>query len=122
MNRSFFALVALSVVAAACSPAAPAPVATAPHTTASPPLASNETAPAARADGRLATTVTPLHYDLKFDVDPAQGGFRGITTISVHAAAPTSFVVLNGREMRPTKIVADINKVAVTGTWTTRRA
>jgi len=125
VKRSFYAPVALSaifVAVTACSPAAPSVASTkAPHVVASPRLAA-EAPPTARADGRLPTTVSPLRYDLKFDVDPAQGGFRGITTILVHAAAATSFVVLNGREMKPTKIVADIGKSTITGAWTTRRA
>ncbi|MEO9233161.1 MAG: M1 family metallopeptidase [Polyangiaceae bacterium] len=123
MKRSFTSLLSFAVAVAACSPAAPPPTSAQPlsHAVVAPPPAS-EPAPEARADGRLPATVTPLRYDLKFDVDPNQTGFRGITTILVHAGSPTSFVVLNGRAMQPTKVIAQIAKGEIPGTWTTRRA
>jgi aminopeptidase N len=123
VKRSFFTLLSISALAFACSPAAPPPAAAQPISRAvvTPPPA-NDPAPEARADGRLPATVTPLRYDLKFDVDPNQAGFRGITTILVHAGSPTSYVVLNGRAMQPTKVVAQLPKAEIAGTWTTRRA
>src|SRR4051794_36264469 len=53
---------------------------------------------AARAE-RLPTTVTPTHYDLKFDVDLANARFDGTETIHVQVASPIMKVVLNAAEI-----------------------
>ena len=123
VKRIVFAALALSVVAIACSPAAPAPSTTAPSQAKLPqPAQPSDAEPAPRADGRLPDSVAPTHYDLQLDVDPAQNGFRGITTIAIHVSAPTSYVVLNGRDLKPVRVAAELGKSEIVGTWAARRS
>ncbi len=121
VKRIVFA--ALALIAVACSPAAAPPSTTASsHAKIALPPQPSDQEPAPRADGRLPETVTPTHYDLQLDVDPAQNGFRGITTIAVHATAPTSYVVLNGRDLKPVRVAVEIGKSEMAGTWAARRS
>lgn len=109
-------------LALGCSPAAGPSAASPAIKTASAPTTSAESEPASRPDGRLPATVSPLGYTLKLDVDPAQSGFRGIATIAVHVPKETSYVVLNGRDLKPVRVAAEVGKREITGTWTARRS
>jgi hypothetical protein len=44
--------------------------------------------PVALAPARLSADVIPRHYDLFFDVDPAQGRFSGTVDIDVEVRSP----------------------------------
>ncbi|MEK0082609.1 M1 family metallopeptidase [Benzoatithermus flavus] len=77
------------------------------------------TAAAETTPGGLPAGVTPTHYAIALDVDPAAPTFRGATRIDVTVAAPTDRVVLNakeltigravvvGRESDPARVVVD---------------
>ncbi|HEX7666448.1 MAG TPA: M1 family metallopeptidase [Polyangiaceae bacterium] len=105
-----------------CSPEAAPPAKTAVAKTTATPTTSGEAEPASRPDGRLPATASPLKYELKLDVDPAQNGFRGIATIGVHVPKETSYLVLNARDIKPVRVAAEIGKSEVAGTWTTRKS
>lgn len=112
----------LAVLAAACAPAAPAPK-TQGATRAQPtPTTAAETEPARRADGRLPDTASPTHYDLALDVDPAQSSFHGTATIAVHLTKASSFLLLNGRDLKPSSVSALVGATEIAGTASPRRS
>jgi alanyl aminopeptidase len=64
--------------------------------------------PAAREDGRLPRTAIPKHYSLTLDIDPTQPRFAGTTTIDVDVPEPTSYVILNARDMHVVRALATV--------------
>ena len=46
--------------------------------------------------GRLSSVVTPLRYELTFNIDPRQGAFGGNARIDVQIAAPAQRIWLHG--------------------------
>ena len=50
-------------------------------------------------------------YAVNLEVDPSLERFNGRVTIDIDVAAPTSFVVLNGRDLHITKVTATVGGV-----------
>ena len=50
--------------------------------------------------GRLSSVVTPLRYELTFNIDPRQGAFGGNVRIDVQIAAPAQRIWLHGLGLR----------------------
>jgi alanyl aminopeptidase len=55
--------------------------------------------PPVRDDGRLPATALPERYRLDLRIDPTKPRFSGRATVLVHLPEPTSFIVLNARDL-----------------------
>jgi alanyl aminopeptidase len=79
--------------------------------------------PPPREDGRLPPTVTPQRYRVALTIDPNQARFSGVGTIEVDVPQPTSVVVIHGRDMNVSRVVARAGGATeITATATARVA
>ena len=78
--------------------------------------------PAAREDGRLPPLAIPRRYALSLTIDPNQPRFSGETRILVDIPEATSHLVLHGRDLHVTRVIAEIGTERVAGVVTPRLA
>ncbi len=95
--------------------AAPAPTDAEGGNVASTTSAALDEVPPPREDGRLPALARPRHYRLALDVDPTQERFHGKATIDVELAKPTSHLVLHGRALNITEVVATAGASRIAG-------
>jgi aminopeptidase N len=94
----------LGLLAGACAGAPD--TATAPQSPKEVSTATQWRGPPPSIDGRLAPGVTPKRYAVDFDVDPSKERFSGHVRIDVDIAAPTSAIVLHGRDLTIARVSA----------------
>jgi len=87
-----------------------------------PPTASAEPPPAAREDGRLPALALPERYALTLAVDPDQERFQGEVKILLFLASQTPYLVMHGRDLHVTEVVARAGTETFRGTATARVA
>ncbi|HEY6459917.1 MAG TPA: M1 family metallopeptidase [Polyangiaceae bacterium] len=78
--------------------------------------------PPPREDGRLPATVTPQRYSLDLRIDPRMPRFSGKALVQVLVPAPTTYVVMNARDMQIGRAVARVGGVEIPATPTMRVA
>jgi aminopeptidase N len=79
-------------------------------------------APPPRADGRLPSLARPLGYELRLAVDPARERFEGTASIRVEIAAPTTHLVMHGRDLRIARATIRSGALEQAATASTRLA
>jgi alanyl aminopeptidase len=84
------------------------------------PDAASAPSPPPDVEGHLPVTVRPEHYRVALRVDPAKDRFSAVASIDVSVPAPTSFVVLHGRDLHLTRVEAALTTARIPATATPR--
>jgi alanyl aminopeptidase len=116
-------LVAPTLLAiAACAPEAAPPPSIVPRSVVRQlaPVERVPDAPEPRDDGRLPDLAAPVRYALSLRLDPVEARYTGVATILVDVKQPTYHVVLHGRDLHVSRVVARNGREVVEGSASTR--
>lgn len=106
MSTARWLAIALVLGLSACAGSPNPAAAPATVTKITPVATGGDGAPPPREDGRLPTAVTPRRYALDLDVDPREPRFQGVVRLDVTVREATRHVVLHGRNLHVSKVVA----------------